>query len=1095
MRRDLSKYLLAALCTAACANAPAGGGPTSFFTSDGDASTLPDGATPTGDAAGTATPTDAISDSVPADTAKGDAPVIAPDTSAPTDTMPDSDTVAPDTNPGGCKSVAECDDGEPCTVDGCNTSTGKCSHAPVPSCGEPGAPCDALNPCGAGVCDKAANACVDCLVSAECGGGKLCQAKKCVAATACKSDVDCKAQKQVCSKFDGACVDCNVPGDCGPGNTCIDHQCKPAATCASSKDCQKVCDLKNGFCVDCLSSDDCGKGQFCMPATHQCVPAVCDGNACGAGGSFFLCNKDGSGYEAGVSCDDGNPCTTHKCDAKGGCKQVDSDGKCDDKDACTEDDKCTAGMCAGAPADCDDMNPCTVDSCLKTTGCQNKAGLGPCNDDDECTLNDLCSGGKCQGTKKQCQDNNPCTDDACDKALGCTFDANNAPCDDKNVCTSQDMCKASACQGVAKNCDDGNPCTSDGCDPLVGCKYGNSSGPCDDKNPCTTGDTCSGGKCAPGTAKCDDKNVCTTDSCKAPAGTCGNELIPGCCLKDAECDDKDPCTLDVCAGNKCANKTICCKDPVADCDDGDACTKDTCMAGKCGHEAPLPPPATPVYAADWEGGLDGFTVDPAGSDTAGNKVQWTWKQTKFKAGAGALHFGNPAGGAYTLKSIVTGYALGPKFTVPANQGALLELWATFDTSSTTSTNRVEVLVAQAGKGDFPLGNKYPDAGKTWQQFTYDLSPFAGAEIQIKLRGQLYGYSTTPQTGGGLWVDALTVKAQCQTKACKLDGDCANTTPCGVGRCAVTGFCAYKQECCTSAANCDDGNPSTTDTCSIGKCVHTKIAGACQSDLDCNDGKKCTWDVCSGNKCQVPVKLTDCCETNADCDDQSTCTNDTCGGDGKCQHVDNKTCCKDDAQCQDGETKCTLDSCNKTTGACVHTPTGAPGCCVPTVWLENFDGAALQGWTGASSTKGWQQWKTATQVKSPPGVLYYGDPVAKNFNWGTSSGTALSPKIDVPNTTSAVNLHMWLYYDTEGGGEGSFDDIYVHVLSAGLPTAKAWSKSSPGAITGQWIQINYNLAAFKGKPIQVQFLFDTKDNIANTGLGVIFDDVGVIQTCP
>lgn len=179
-------------------------------------------------------------------------------------------------------------------------------------------------------------------------------------------------------------------------------------------------------------------------------------------------------------------------------------------------------------------------------------------------------------------------------------------------------------------------------------------------------------------------------------------------------------------------------------------------------------------------------------------------------------------------------------------------------------------------------------------------------------------------------------------------------------------------------------------------------------------------------------------------------------------------------------------------------TGAPGCCQPTVWEEKFDGAPIQGWTisnSAGPAKGWQQWKTATTAKSPPGVLYYGDPLTKNYDFGSTNGTALSPKIDVPNTTSAVKLHMWLYYMTEGGTEGGFDDLYVYVLSAGLPTAKAWSKNSPTKGTGQWIEINYDLAVFKGKSIQVQFTFHTKDAGYNGGLGVLFDDLGVIRTCP
>src|SRR6185436_12843582 len=45
---------------------------------------------------------------------------------------------------------------------------------------------------------------------------------------------------------------------------------------------------------------------------------------------------------------------------------------CDDGDACTTNDECSGGACAGGPPlDCDDLNACTDDSCSSATGCVN----------------------------------------------------------------------------------------------------------------------------------------------------------------------------------------------------------------------------------------------------------------------------------------------------------------------------------------------------------------------------------------------------------------------------------------------------------------------------------------------------------------------------------------------------------------------------------------------------------------------------------------------------------------------------------------------------------------------------------------------------
>ncbi len=65
--------------------------------------------------------------------------------------------------------------------------------------------------------------------------------------------------------------------------------------------------------------------------------------------------------------------------------------------------------------ECDDLNVCTEDSCQLDGECLNEVIPGkPCDDDNACTTGDLCSAaGVCGGgALKNCDDLVQCTDDA-----------------------------------------------------------------------------------------------------------------------------------------------------------------------------------------------------------------------------------------------------------------------------------------------------------------------------------------------------------------------------------------------------------------------------------------------------------------------------------------------------------------------------------------------------------------------------------------------------------------------------------------------------------------------------------------------------------
>ena len=72
--------------------------------------------------------------------------------------------------------------------------------------------------------------------------------------------------------------------------------------------------------------------------------------------------------------------------------------------------------------------------------------------------------------------------------------------------------------------------------------------------------------------------------------------------------------------------------------------------------------------------------------------------------------------------------------------------------------------------------------------------------------------------------------------------------------------------CTTAAQCNDGDPSTTDMCAAGACINRE----CTRDAECDDGDASTEDVCRSQRCAARE-----CYANADCDDGNPSTAERC----------------------------------------------------------------------------------------------------------------------------------------------------------------------------------------------------------------------------
>lgn len=263
------------------------------------------------------------------------------------------------------------------------------------------------------------------------------------------------------------------------------------------------------------------------------------------------------------------------------CKLAATGTACADGLACTADDKCKAGACAGVLA-CNFAADGVDATCAKPLECTadgsctyQKAMAGPCKDGDACTQDDTCALGQCKGLKLQawaCDDKAPCSVDSCDKTSGCTHTWLNSglTCDDGDPCTQGETCDANqGCNGNPFVCDDSQLCTVDSCVPKQGCTTSPGTGvPCQDGNACTAKDACFKGTCAGEALDCNDGKPCTADACAPTQGCTHTQQSPG-----LSCDDGNACTL----ATLCDVAGSCVGIPQK-CDDGDPCTTDGCDA-------------------------------------------------------------------------------------------------------------------------------------------------------------------------------------------------------------------------------------------------------------------------------------------------------------------------------------------------------------------------------------------------------------------------------------------------------------------------------------------------------------------------------------
>lgn len=418
--------------------------------------------------------------------------------------------------------------------------------------------------------------------------------------------------------------------------------------------------------------------------------------------------------EAPSDCDDGNACTTDRCDARL-CVFSPRVGLCDDGDACTEFDACLGAVCVGTAVDCDDGTSCTTDACDPVDGCVHVNLTGTCDDDNLCTTGDVCVAGACLGTSVTCPANQPCRSFACIPAQGCVATDLDGACDDSDVCTSDDACTRGTCAGVLVSCDDQNPCTDDYCEPEAGCGHRANHAACDDANACTVGDVCALGACTSGT----------------PSGTCCDEANAA-----TQCDDLDACTTDTCVTGGCVHTPL-------GCSDADPCTADTCNAGACEHAAWPAMPETGLVVADFEdpGALGAWQLASDNAD-----VVWQRDDTWAADGTWSLYLGDLDDHSYDHGA--TRAEARTTFAVPP-EAALLRVSLKADVAETSCV--YDALRIRIAGGSWQTVT----CGSAERGFEWPLAQMAeGQEITVELVFETI--DDRDNAGGGLWLDAWTL---------------------------------------------------------------------------------------------------------------------------------------------------------------------------------------------------------------------------------------------------------------------------------------------------------------------------------------------------
>jgi hypothetical protein len=576
-------------------------------------------------------------------------------------------------------------------------------------------------------------------------------------------------------------------------------------------------------------------------------------------------------------------------------------------------------------------------------------------------------------TSAQCDDADACTTDSCVGGV-CEHTALN--CDDADACTTDTCAAGPGCQHAAVSCDDANACTADTCVPASGCAHANNTASCNDGNACTAPDACAAGACggtyAPtpgcctGDAQCNDGLASTIDSCVG--GSCQNVLNPV-CNTAADCNDGDVCTTDTCVGGNVAGLNF------------DGTNDYVTMGTSLGL-------GTAAFTLEgWikrDGASWGLVTSTGGQGISGVPLISKGRGESENSNVDCNYFlGITTGGR--LVADFEQFAAGGSGSWPAGQNHPIcssslvtdQNWhhvaVTYDKAGgfgwrlyldgaditaadgTTATCGAESTCTGAANcpqnpgvdprydsiQHFGLGTAMTSTGvadgfygglldevRVWNR------ALSQTEIQTNMSLELTG-GTGLLGRWGLNENTGTTAGDSVTSPVAENGTLTNGPVWSSGDKAplATGTCSHSAvpACCTTAAQCDDGNVCTADSCVGNACSHSSA----NEGGVCDDGSACTaTDTCQSGVCTGIIAVV--CTASDQCHDVGSCNPSTglCSNPPKANGsaCDDADACTQSNTCQSGvciganPVVCTASdqchvagTCSPSTGSCSNPP--------------------------------------------------------------------------------------------------------------------------------------------------------------------------------
>jgi len=854
-----------------------------------------------------------------------------------------------------------CTDNNPCTVDQC--LNGKCVSTAIP--------CDDGNACTTDSC--VAGVCVHINNFDPCNDNNACTQYDACSNGACKGiPLNCDDNEICTSDYcqNGVCkhdavsstISCDDANACTPSSYCVSGHCQgfDSVQCDDGNPCtDDVCDPVLGECLHNYNTISCDDGNACTQ-DGVCTEGVC--------------------VSSPVSClPVENICLEGVCIA-GQCHYQPNPNvtTCDDKNACTENDLCTSGACVGTPKVCTPIDVCHDVSCVNGE-CVQVPNTASCDDGNTCTTHDICKAGVCAGVPVVCDDKNPCTDDVCNVAGICEYHNNTAPCDDENACTSGDACYQGSCKAgsTTTDCDDYNACTSEQCDPITGlCIFTNVDGPCNDLNGCTENDQCVRGVCKGTPVVCTGDNICLNYFCNQDSGKCDSVSNTNPCDDNNNCTSYSSCLNGACVGSpivctpadtdctkrSCNPSTGLCDATYLNsgiCSDGDSCTtNDQCVAGvckgtaqPCNAQCTIDSQCTPSDLCHTAQCVNTVCVNvpkacaATGNSCTSNTCSLLTGECVVSNVAGPCDDGNACTQSDQCRN---GECVGfnPKtcstslkcrqsvcntVTGSCDITVIVDNTTTCDDNIACTVNDVCTVNGCAGtqlvcNDNNPCTTDYCSSGVC--KFEPNINSCSDGNSCTQ-----NDYCTNSQCVSGTPINCDDSNV-CTLDSC-ISGECSHVkvtgTSCTDNNLCSVGDVCFNGECSGTPKLCDDNNPCTLDSCNptTGECVFVSAneGDPCTDSNPCTSNDVCTSGVCKGEaNCPVANTVIDqCVEYHCDqstggciqtyssgkaCTSSANCykTNGICSNTG--------VCVADPISCEDNNA-CTLDSCDITTGLCVH----------------------------------------------------------------------------------------------------------------------------------------------------------------------------------